>query len=324
MRAMVIETFGGPEVFSEQEIDRPQPGPRELLVRVVASGTNPVEAKLRADGSARGVILPAVLGADASGVVEETGPGCRDFSAGDELYYTPELASPHPGTYAEYHVVDEAIVALKPQGLSHVEAAAVPLAGRTAWQVLIDRLQLAPAETVLIHGGAGGVGSFAVQIAKAAGARVLATASAENQDLLKELGTDLAIDYGSDDPTEIALEVTNGNGVDAVLDTVGGDIVERSLRATRTFGRLGTILGPKGDLTALYQRNQTLHGVMMTRNRPQLVHLDQLIERGQLRPVIDQVLPLEQVGDAHARLDSGHGRGKIVLSVAEDKGRSPA
>ena len=318
MRAMVIEAFGGPEVFSEQEIDRPQPGARELLVRVVASGTNPVEAKMRADGSARGVTLPAVLGADASGVVEETGPGCRDFSVGDEVYYTPEVASSHPGTYAEYHVIDETIVARKPAGLSHIEAAAVPLAGGTAWQVLVDRLQIAPAETVLIHGGAGGVGSFAVQIAKAAGTRVLATASAENQDLLKELGTDLAIDYKSNDPIEVALDVTNGDGVDVVLDTVGGDIVERSLVATRKFGRLGTILGPKGDLTALYQRNLTLHAVMMKRNRRQLIQLRELIERGQLRPIVDQVLPLEQVAKAHTRLDSGHGRGKIVLSVSEN------
>jgi len=318
MRAMVIETFGGPEVFSEQEIDRPQPGARELLVRVVASGTNPVEAKMRADGRARGVTLPAVLGADASGVVEETGPGCRDFSVGDEVYYTPEVASPHPGTYAEYHVIDETIVARKPASLSHIEAAVVPLAGGTAWQVLVDRLQIAPAETVLIHGGAGGVGSFAVQIAKAAGTRVLATASAENQDLLKELGTDLAIDYTSNDPIEVALDVTNGNGVDVVLDTVGGDIVERSLVATRKFGRLGTILGPKGDLTALYQRNLTLHAVMMKRNRRQLVQLRELIERGQLRPIIDQVLPLAQVAKAHTRLDSGHGRGKMVLSVSEN------
>ena len=153
MRAMVIEAFGGPEVLSEQEIARPLPGARELLVKVIASGTNPVEAKMRAAGAARGVTLPAVLGKDASGVVEETGPGCRDFSVGDEVYYTPELASPHPGTYAEYHVVDEAIVAHKPGGLSHIEAAAVPLAGGTAWQVLIDRMHIAPAETVLIHGG---------------------------------------------------------------------------------------------------------------------------------------------------------------------------
>jgi NADPH2:quinone reductase len=122
----------------------------------------------------------------------------------------------------------------------------------------------------------------------------------------------------------VALEVTNGVGVDAVLDTVGGDTVERSLPATRKFGRLGTILGPTGDLTALYQRNLTLHGVMMARNRSQLVSLGELIDRGQLRPIIDQVLPLEQVRKAHARLDSGHGRGKIVLSVAADIRRSPA
>lgn len=317
MRAMVIEEFGGPEVLREQDLERPSPGPKELLVKVISSGTNPADAKMRAHGAARGVKLPAVLGLDASGVVEETGPGVTDFSVGDEIYYTPHIGSALPGTYAEYHLVEEEIVAPKPRGLSHVEAAAVPLAGATAWQLLIDRLHLEPGETLLLHGGAGGVGTFALQIAKAAGARVLATASAGNQDLLKHLGADLAIDYRSDDPAEVALEVTDGQGVDVVFDTVGGQTVQQSLRATRTFGRIGTILGPTGDLTDLYQRNLTLHGSLMTRNRKQLLSLSALIERGQLKPVVDEVLPLEQVGRAHERLDSGHGRGKMVLSIAE-------
>jgi NADPH2:quinone reductase len=317
MRAIVIEKFGGPEVLKLQDVERPSPGPKELLVKVHASGTNPVDAKMRAHGGSRGVKLPAVLGLDASGTVEDVGPGVTDFSIGDEVYYSPRIGAPHPGTYAEYHVVEEEIVASKPRGLSHVEAAAVPLAGSTAWQLLIDRMHLEPGETLLLHGGAGGVGTFALQIAKAAGARVLATASAGNQDLLKQLGADLAIDYRSDDPAEVALEVTDGRGADVVFDTVGGETVQQSLRATREFGRLGAILGPTGDLTALYRRNLTLHGSMMTRNRKQLLSLSALIERGQLNPVVDEVLPLEQVGRAHERLDSGHGRGKVVLNIAE-------
>jgi NADPH2:quinone reductase len=317
MRAMVIPRFGGPDVFELRDVPKPVPGIGEVLVRVIASGANPVDAKLRANGSWAGLTPPVILGYDVAGVVEQVGPGVTEFKAGDEVYYTPEIYGNPAGSYAEYNVARASIVAPKPRNLSFLEAAAVPLAGGTAWEALVRRLEIRVGETVLIHGGAGGVGSFAVQITRAAGARVLATAGPSNQETLPQLGADLAINYRSEDPSEVALRDTGGKGVDAVFDTVGGDLVARSLRATRLLGRLATILAPEADLAPLYRRNLTLHGVYLTRERRRLEEMTRLIERGQMRPLIDQVLPLEQVRKAHERLDSGHGRGKIVLRVAE-------
>ncbi len=319
MRAMVIPEFGSPDVFERQEVERPQPGPGEVLVRVVAAGTNPVDAKLRANGSSAGLEVPIILGADISGVVEEVGPGVTDLAPGDEVYYTPEVFGPRSnGSYAEYHAAKADIVAKKPASLSHEEAAAIPLAGGTAHEAIVRRLGVLVGETVLVHGGAGGVGSFAVQIAKAAGARVLATAGPDNQEVLQELGADVAIDYRNQDVTEVALDDTGGDGVDAVLDCAGGETVVGSIPATRPFGRLATILGAQGDLTPLYQKNQTLYGVFLLRERARLDEMGRLIERGQVRPLVAEVLPLEEVSKAHERLDSGHGRGKVVLRVAQD------
>ena len=316
MRAMVTPQFGGPDLFEERDVERPQPEPGEVLVRVIAAGTNPVDAKFRAAGSSAGLEAPIILGADISGVVEEVGPGVTAFAPGEEVYYTPEVFGPRSnGGYAEYHVAKADIVAKKPASLSHEEAAAVPLAGGTAYEAIVRRLAVQVGGTMLIHGGAGGVGSFAVQIAKAAGARVLATAGTGNQEILKELGADVAIDYSSQNVTEVALDDTGGSGVDAVFDAVGGGTIVESIRATRPFGRLATILGAQGDLTPLYQKNQTLYGVFLTRERARLEEMSTLIERGQVRPLIAEVLPLEEVSKAHERLDSGHGRGKVVLRV---------
>jgi NADPH:quinone reductase len=315
MRAMVIPRFGGPEVFEEREVDDPRPGPYQLLVRVRASGTNPVDAKLRQDGSWAGLKLPALIGYDVSGVVEAVGTGVTDFRAGDEVFYTPEIFGNPWGSYAELNVVNAGIVARKPKNLSHEEAASVPLAGGTAWEALARRIQLRAGETVLIHGGAGGVGSFAVQMARASGARVLATAGPDNQETLRKLGAHVAIDYRTQDPAEVALRETDGVGVDAVFDTVGQNIIP-SLRATRTSGRLATILDVEGNLSLLYQKNQTLHGVFLLRERERLEELTQLLEGGAVKPLVEQVLPLNQVSEAHRRLDSGHGRGKLVLRVS--------
>ncbi len=318
MRAMVIPRFGGADLFEERDVERPHPGAGEVLIRVIAAGTNPVDAKFRASGGSAGLKAPIVLGADVSGVVEDVGPGVTDFAPGEEVYYTPEVFGPRSnGAYAEYHAAKANIVARKPATLSHVEAAAVPLAGGTAYEAVVRRLVVRVGETVLIHGGAGGVGSFAVQVARAAGARVLATAGPDNQLVLEELGADVAIDYESQDPTEVALEETDGEGVDAVFDAVGGGTIVESIAAAKTFARLATILGAQGDLTPPYQKNQTLYGVFLTRERARLEELGTLIERGLVRPLVDEVLPLEEVGKANKRLDSGHGRGKVVLRVGE-------
>ncbi len=316
MRAMVIPRFGGPELFELRELPAPVPGPGELLVRIRYSGTNPVDAKLRANGSWAGLAPPVVLGYDASGVVERVGPGVAGFAEGDEVYYTPEIHGNPLGTYAELNVVPAAIVARKPASLSHAEAAALPLAAGTAYEAVVRRLAVRPGETVLVHGGAGGVGSFAVQLARASGARVIATAGPGNQETLRALGADVCVDYRAQDPAEVALRETGGAGVDAVFSTVGGETVTRSLPATRPFGRLATILGVQGDLTALYGRNLALHGVFLTREGARLREIARLVDQGKLRPIVDAELPLEKVGEAHRRLDSGHGRGKIVLRVA--------
>ena len=315
MRAVVLKGFGGLEMLEERDLPVPEPGPGEVLVRNLAVAVNPVDAKIRAAGRWAGVEPPFVLGYDAAGVVAKVGPGVKDLKEGDEVYYTPEIfGNPH-GTYAEYTPVPAGIVAKKPKNLSFAEAAAIPLAGGTAWEAVVRRLAVRPGETVLVLGGAGGVGSFAVQFAKAAGAYVIATASAENLPVLKELGADLALDYRGPWAEEV-LKATEGQGVDAAFETAGESLVERVIPVVRPFGRIATILPPQGNLSGLYTKNQTLYGVFLTRERKRLLEMRPLFERGLARPLIAEVLPfsLENLRKAHARMDSGHGRGKIVLT----------
>ena len=193
---------------------------------------------------------------------------------------------------------------------------AFPLAGGTAWEVIVRRLNVRPGETVLIHGSAGGVGSFAIQFAKAAGACVIATASKGNHTVLHELGADVSIDYRDANVAEQIMGETRGRGVDASFDTAGGNVPVSTL-VTRPFGRIATILPPDGDLSALYTKNQTLFGTFLTRERARLGEMAPVFERQQARVVVDAVFPLEQVSKAHERLDSGHGRGKIILQVGQ-------
>ena len=315
MRAVVLKGFGGLEMLEERDLPVPEPGPGEVLVRNLAVAVNPVDAKIRAAGRWAGVEPPSAMGYDAAGVVAKVGPGVKDLKEGDEVYYTPEIfGNPH-GTYAEYTPVPAGIVAKKPKNLSFAEAAAIPLAGGTAWEAVVRRLAVRPGETVLVMGGAGGVGSFAVQFAKAAGAYVIATASAENLPVLKELGADLALDYRGPWAEEV-LKATEGQGVDAAFETAGESLVERVIPVVRPFGRIATILPPQGNLSGLYTKNQTLYGVFLTRERKRLLEMRPLFERGLARPLIAEVLPfsLENLRKAHARMDSGHGRGKIVLT----------
>lgn len=315
MKAVVIRAFGGTDVFESRALPRPEPGPGEVLVRVVATSVNPVDYKIRRNGAWAGVKPPAVIGYDVSGVVEAVGPGVGDFRPGDEVYYTPEIFGGKPGSYAQYHVASAAIVARKPRNLTHEEAAAVPLAGGTAWDALVARAALRPGETVLIHGGAGGVGHFAVQIARAAGARVLATCSQANVEFVRRMGADVAIDYTREDFVEVVARETEGRGVDVVFDTVGGELLSRSIEVTRPGGRMVSIVSASGNLNAAHRKNLTLHFLFLLRARDKLDALRALIERGLVRPAVDQVLPLEQVARAHERLETGHGRGKIVLRV---------
>ncbi|MHB1565505.1 MAG: zinc-binding dehydrogenase [Acidiferrobacter sp.] len=314
MRAMVLTAFGDPSRFLQSDVPVPVIGCAEVLVRNRATAVNPVDAKLRADGSWAGLVPPVILGYDAAGVIEAVGAGVTDLHVGDAVFYTPEIFGNGQGTYAELTPVPARLVALKPAGLSFVEAAAVPLAGGTAWEAIVRRLQRRPGQTLLILGGAGGVGSFAVQFARAAGARVLATASTANQETLRSLGADIAIDYQHDDVVAVIRHETDG-GVDAIFDTVGGDAIAQSLAGLRPFGQAATILGATGDLRPLFLHNQTLHGLFLTRERQRLRDMTPLLADGRVRPLIDAEWPLDAVSRAHTRLDTHHGRGKIVLTM---------
>ncbi len=316
MRAMVLPKFGDKELFELREVDKPKAGINDVLVKIIASAVNPVDAKIRASGYWGKSSLPIILGYDAAGIIEEVGAGVTNFKVGDEVYYTPKLTDNPVGTYAEYNSVEASIISLKPKNLSFEEAAAIPLAGGTAWEAVIRRLKIMPGETILIHGAAGGVGTFAVQFAKVAGAKVIATASPKNHEVLKELGADIIIDYHKQDAAKTALEETDGKGADAAFDIQGDDIVSRCLPGIRPFGRVASILPPKGDLTLLYRNNITLYGVFITRDSKRLEEMKSVFERGLAKPVIDEILPLEEVAKAHERMESHHGLGKIVLRVA--------
>jgi len=314
MRAMVITGFGGPEVFAERNVPEPVPGPNEVLVRVHATSINPVDCKIRQAGSWAGVEPPAVIGYDVSGVVAEVGEAVVDFKVGDEVFYTPEIFWGQ-GSYAEYHAADAAIVAPKPPRLSHVQAASLPLAGGIAWDALVVAGGVQIGETVLIH-GVGGVGTLAVQIAKASGARVLAVCSDYMVDLADELGADVVIDHTSQDFVE-AVESVAPEGVDLVLDTVGGDALDRSIGVTKEFGTMLAIVSTTVDLRKAGSKNLVLQKLFLQRARYKLLALYTLIERRQLMPVIDSVLRLEEVGEAHRRVEAGGVEGKIVLEVAQ-------
>lgn len=239
----------------------------------------------------------------------------KTIEVGQDVYFTPEIYGNQHGSYAGYVAAPAAIVAPKPYGVGHVEAAAIPLAGGTAWEGVVRRLRINPGETVLILGGAGGVGTFAVQFAKACGPQVLATASQRNHAALEELGADLAIDYRDEDVAARVRAATAGHDVDCLFDCVGSVALYPALPAVRPFGRVATILGGSGDISPLVFQNQTLHGIFLTRERRRLEEMAPLFASGRVRWLIDEVLDLRRVARAHRRLDSGHGRGKIVLEV---------
>lgn len=314
MKAIVMTAFGGPEVLQQRELPKPVPGPTEVLVKVLATSVNPVDYQTRRGDYKEGMELPFVLGLDVSGVVEAVGEAVKDFRPGDEVYYMPKMFA-RPGSYAEYHVSDESIVAHKPANLTHFEAAALPLVGGTVWECLVTRGKLQVGESVLIHAGAGGIGSFAIQLAKAMGAYVFTTSSARNADLPKSLGADRVIDYRSEDYVEVINRETGGEGVDLVLDTIGGKTIERSAFVLKQFGRVSTIVDipDPQSLLEMWGRNASVNFIFTPIYRSKLETIRSLVERGLIRPVIDSVMPLSQVAEAHRRLERGGVRGKIVL-----------
>lgn len=313
MRAVVLDQFGSPDTLTlRDDVATPEAGPGQVLVRVRATSVNPVDTKIRQRGGDYGLEPPVILGYDVSGVVEAVGDGVEDLVVGDEVFYTPALTA--NGAYAEFHVADAGLAVVKPHDLTHEEAAAIPLAACTAWQALIDRAGLELGEVVLIHGG-GGVGHFAVQIAHAAGAKVVVVGSPEMEDALLDAGADLFVNYHEADGTSAVLDLSCDLGADVVLDTVGGDTLAQSVDALAPYGRMVTIVGSAtGDFGAAYRKNATIYPMMMERSGGMLDRIADLVESGDIEPVIDSVLPLADAAEAHRRIEKGGVQGKIVLT----------
>jgi NADPH:quinone reductase-like Zn-dependent oxidoreductase len=313
MRAVVQDGFGGPEVLREAEVERPSPIPTEVLVRVHAAALNPVDVKTRTGKGMAGLQgdPPYVLGWDVSGVVEEAGFGVTTLKPGDEVFGMPWFPRPARAC-AEYVTAPSRHFALKPAGLTHTEAAALPLAGLTAWQVLVDTAGVTAGQRVLIHAAAGGVGHLAVQIAKARGAHVIGTARAAKHDFLRSLGADETVDYTAT-PFEEAVR-----DVDVVMDNIGDpDHLRRSLRTLRPGGLLVAVPSGSDPSVAAEARERGLRmtSFLVEPDQRGLLELAALVEAGRLRPEIEAVLPLADAAKAHELVATGRTRGKVVLTV---------
>ncbi|MER7000787.1 NADP-dependent oxidoreductase [Streptomyces sp. NPDC000410] len=311
MLAITQDTLGGPEVLKLSEVDRPEPGPSEVLVKVHAAGVNPTDWWHRSTG---GLLhdTPVPLGWDVSGVVEAVGLGVTMYRPGDEVYGMPRLPAA-AGTYAEYVTSPARHLARKPAGISHVEAAALPLAGLTAWQSLVDTAGVRPGHRVLVHAAAGGVGHLAVQIAKARGAYVIGTARAAKHDFVRGLGADEVVDYSETDFVSAARDI------DIVIDTIGGAYGPRSLRTLREGGMVVSLASPAeahlADEAAALGRRAGF--TIVEPDHGGLKEITALVEAGLLRAEIAAVLPLKEAGRAHELGESGRTTGKIVLTVVE-------
>jgi NADPH:quinone reductase-like Zn-dependent oxidoreductase len=320
MKAIRIHGRGGPDHLSYDDVPQPSPGAGEVLVRVYAAGVIANELKWDETyqtkaGSPRALPIP---GRDLSGMVEQVGPGVTTLVKGSEVYAMLDYG--RDGAEADYTVALPNELVPKPSTLDHVQAAAVPLSALTAWQALFDNGHLAAGQTVLIHGGAGGVGVFAVQLARWAGAQVITTASTRNRDFLRELGANEIIDYTTTRFEEVVHDV------DLVFDTVGGDSLERSWQVIKPGGVLVSIVSPSPPAAAQAAMSKGKGGgghdvrfvyFIVEPNRDELIQIGALIDAGHLRPIIDTVFPLAQARQAYEQAAKGHTRGKIVLRMMD-------
>lgn len=309
MRVITQQTLGGPEVLTVVDAPEPRPLPTEVLVRVRAIGLNPLEARLRAGEFPLLGPPPFVLGWDISGVVEQA-PGTWRLRPGDEVFGMPLFPRAASG-YAEVVAAPALHLARKPASLSHVEAAALPVVGLTAWQGLVDLAGVREGDRVLVHGGGGGVGHVAVQIAKALGAYVIATASGRKREFVEGFGADEVIDYTAVDFARAVRDI------DVVLDTIGGETAGRSLQVLRPGGHLVTAVAEDDPaLIARYEAaGMRFSGIAVDSDPVALRGLVDLVEQGRLRVHVQETFPFERVADAHRLLDGGHLQGKLVLTV---------
>ncbi|MGC1301419.1 MAG: NADP-dependent oxidoreductase [Caulobacteraceae bacterium] len=307
MKAVRIHEFGGPEVLQIEDLDRPEPQSGEVLIEILAAGVNPVDYKIRKGlyPAVKAEDLPVVLGRDAAGFVRQAGPGVKTFAEGDAIF---AMLPQDRGGYAQWTTVPASLCAPKPASLDMLQAASVPLAALTAWQGLFDHGHLRPRQRVLIHGASGGVGPFAVQFARVCGAEVIATASSDAIDFVRDLGADQVIDYRHqrfEDEVE---------AVDLVYDLIGGETEDRSWAVLK---RGGTLISTVHEPTA--ERAEAA-GVAASRytcqpSGEQLREIGRLIDKGAVKVFIDRVFPLEAAAEAEIHLENDHVRGKVVLSM---------
>jgi len=332
MKAFIIDRYGSGAPLRAREMPEPEMRKDDVLVQIHAASVNPLDFKIR-DGKLKLILpyrLPFILGNDLAGVVVRVGSGVRRFKPGDEVYSRPD--TDRIGAFAEFISIKEDAVANKPKELTMEEAASIPLVGLTAWQVLIERANLKKGQKVLIHAGSGGVGTFAIQLAKHVGAVVATTTSTANLDWVKALGADIVIDYSKDDFATILRDY------DVVLNSLGGEVLEKSLQVLKPGGKLISISGPPDpgfaiDIGASWILRQVIrllsyrirkkakrHRVsysflFMRANGDQLREIGRLIDAGIIRPVVDRVFPFESTNEAMAYVDKGRAKGKVVVKV---------
>ncbi|GAJ26944.1 zinc-containing alcohol dehydrogenase [Liquorilactobacillus sucicola DSM 21376 = JCM 15457] len=308
MKAIVIDEYGSAEKLHEAELEVPQIAADEVLVKVVATSINPIDWKAR-QGMLKAMFnwsFPVVLGWDLAGIITEVGKDVTSFKIGDEVFARPDIYQDGKrGTYAEFAAVKEDKLALKPERVSFEEAAAIPLAGLTAWQVVVDQLKVKKGEKILIQAGAGGVGIFAIQIAKYLGAYVATTASPKNNELLRRLGADVVIDYHTTSVKDVLKDY------DAVFDTI--DQIDEGLSILKPEGRLVTIAGQPTEKQQA--GTQSVSAWWLQPNGKELSDLGKLVEQGKVKVIIDSTFDLSANGlrEAHKRSESHHAQGKIVI-----------
>src|SRR6266436_984728 len=311
MKAVVINDYGGQEVLKYEDVPQSEPKQDQLRIHVIAAGVNPVDGMIRSgmfDKEGRRA-FPVILGGDISGVVEKVGSNITKFKSGDPVFAYVSLDN--SGGYAKYAVVTEREAAPKPKSLTYVEAAAVPIVALTAWQALIDTAKLKSGQTVLIHGGSGGVGSFAIQIAKARGAKVMATASTANQDFLKQLGAEVAIDYTKQKFEDIAKDV------DVVPDSIGKDTLARSYGVVKKGGIIVSLVA-RPNQSELEKHGIRGEALSVDPNSDELTEIGKLIDDEKIKVIVSQTFPLSEAIKAQQQVATGHTRGKIVLKVADE------
>lgn len=310
MKAAQISKYGGSEVVEINNVPKPTSSSGKVLIEVRAAGVNPVDWKIR-EGYFQKMVplkLPATLGGDFSGIIREVGEGVSNFKTGDDVYGTASTLGGGSGSFAEFALADVKSIARKPKHSNHIEAAALPLAGVSALQALVEHMDLSKGKKILIHGGAGGIGTIAIQLAKHLGTYVATTASANNKQYVKELGADEIIDYKSQSFEDLL------HGYDAVFDTVGGETYRRSFKVLKKDGMIVSMVEqPNSELMKKYGVNAIAQGTQV--NNERLSKLVELIGQQVIKVHIDKTFPLEQAGEALTYLQERHPKGKVVLMI---------